>query len=181
MPYDVLYADPPWSYEWRGFSGAAEDHYPTMPLADICRLPVADIAAKDSVLFLWATFPKLPYALRVIEAWGFQYKTVAFVWIKQTRKSAAWFTGLGFWTRSNAEICLLATRGSPKRQARNVHQLIVSPVAEHSRKPDEARRRIVALMGDLPRVELFARGAAPAGWDVFGDEAEGSIALGRDA
>ena len=122
--------------------------------------------AKDSALFLWATFPQLPEALRLIQAWGFTYKSVAFVWLKQNRKSPGWFYGLGFWTRGNAEVCLLATRGHPKRQAANVHQFIISPVREHSRKPEEAREKIVALMGDLPRVELFAR-QSPPGWDVL--------------
>ena len=126
-------------------------------------MPVADLAAKDSALFLWATFPQLPEALRLIQAWGFTYKSVAFVWLKQNRKSPGWFYGLGFWTRGNAEVCLLATRGHPKRQAANVHQFIISPVREHSRKPEEAREKIVALMGDLPRVELFAR-QSPPGW-----------------
>ena len=107
-------------------------------------MPVADLAAKDSALFLWATFPQLPEALRLIQAWGFTYKSVAFVWLKQNRKSPGWFYGLGFWTRGNAEVCLLATRGHPKRQAANVHQFIISPVREHSRKPEEAREKIVA-------------------------------------
>ena len=133
-------------------------------------MPVADLAAKDSALFLWATFPQLPEALRLIQAWGFTYKSVAFVW----RKSEGWFYGLGFWTRGNAEICLLATRGHPKRQAANIHQFIISPVREHSRKPEEAREKIVALMGDLPRVELFAR-QSPPGWDVWGNEVEPTI------
>ena len=124
--------------------------------------------------FLWATFPQLPEALRLIEAWGFTYKSVAFVWLKKNRRADSWFYGLGFWTRGNAEICLLATRGHPKRQAANVHQFIISPIEHHSKKPDEARDKIVALMGDLPRVELFAR-QTPPGWDVWGNEVEPTI------
>ena len=174
MRYDILYSDPPWRYENKGCQGAAENHYPTMSLKDICALPVADIAAKDSALFLWATFAMLPEALRVIAAWGFRYKTVAFVWLKQNKKSPGWFYGMGFWTRSNAEICLLATRGRPKRQCRSIHQFIISPIEEHSKKPDEAREKIVALMGDLPRVELFARQQSP-GWDVWGNEVHSTI------
>ena len=145
-----------------------------MSISELCALPVADLAAKDSALFLWATFPQLPEALRLIQAWGFTYKSVAFVWLKQNRKSPGWFYGLGFWTRGNAEVCLLATRGHPKRQAANVHQFIISPVREHSRKPEEAREKIVALMGDLPRVELFAR-QSPPGWDGWGNEVEPTI------
>ena len=145
-----------------------------LTIDEICALPVADLAAPDSVLFLWATFPQLPEALRLIKAWGFQYKSVAFVWLKKNRKSENWFYGLGFWTRGNAEVCLLATRGHPKRQAANVHQFIIAPIQEHSRKPDEARDKIVALMGDVPRVELFAR-QSPPGWDVWGNEVESTV------
>lgn len=158
------------------YRGAAENHYPTMSIEELCALPVAELAASDSALFLWATFPQLPEALRLIRAWGFAYKTVAFVWLKQNRKSPGWFYGLGFWTRANAEVCLLATRGHPKRCAANVHQFIISPVQEHSRKPEEARDKIMALMGDLPRVELFAR-QSPPGWDVWGNEVEPTAGL----
>ena len=119
-------------------------------------MPVADLAAPDSALFLWATFPQLPEALRLIEAWGFRYKSVAFVWLKKNKKADSWFYGLGFWTRGNAEICLLATKGHPKRQAANIHQFIIS------------------LMGDLPRVELFAR-QTPPGWAVWGNEVTPTI------
>lgn len=142
-----------------------------MPLEDIKALPVEELAGRDCVLFLWATFPMLQEALDVIHAWGFKFKTVAFTWIKLAPKSDSIFWGLGHWTRSNAEICLLATKGQPKRQAKNVHQVIISHIEEHSKKPEEARRRIMALMGDVPRVELFARRAA-LGWDVWGNEVE---------
>ena len=138
-----------------------------MGIDELCALPVADLAARDSALFLWATFPQLPEALRLIKAWGFQYKSVAFVWLKKNKKADSWFYGLGFWTRGNAEVCLLATRGHPRRQAANIHQFIISPIEAHSKKPDEAREKIVALMGDLPRVELFAR-QSPPGWEVWG-------------
>jgi len=147
-----------------------------MPIEEICALPVAEIAAQDSALFLWATFPMLPEALRVIAAWGFTFKTVAFVWLKQNRKAKTWFFGLGFWTRSNAEICLLATRGRPKRQDNRIHQFIISPIEAHSKKPDEARARIVRLMGDLPRVELFAR-ETPPDWAVWGNQVDSTITL----
>jgi N6-adenosine-specific RNA methylase IME4 len=121
----------------------------------------------------------LPEALRVIRAWGFTYKTVAFVWVKTNRKSATWFYGMGFWTRSNAEVCLLATRGHLRRVNKAVHQLIVSPLEAHSKKPDAARERIVALMGDIPRIELFAR-QATEGWDVWGNEVESDIDIGKE-
>ncbi len=170
----MIYADPPWRYAQKNLRGTAERHYPTMSMDELCALPVAELAAPDCALFLWATFPQLPEALRLIKAWGFQYKSVAFVWLKKNRKADSWFYGLGFWTRANAEVCLLATRGQPRRQAKNVHQVIISHVEEHSKKPDEARRRIVALMGNVPRVELFARYPAP-GWDVWGNEVPSSI------
>lgn len=147
-----------------------------MRLEELMALPVSAIADTDCVLFLWATFPQLPEALRLIKAWGFSYRTVAFVWLKTNRKTRTWFYGLGFWTRGNAEICLFAKRGHPKRKSAGIHQLIVSPVEQHSKKPDEARERIVALMGDLPRIELFARQETP-GWDVWGNEVENSITL----
>lgn len=172
--FNVIYADPPWRYSAKQVQGAAEKHYPTMHIDDICALPVAGLAAEDSALFMWATFPLLPEALRVIKAWGFKYKSVAFVWLKKNKKADSWFYGLGFWTRGNAEVCLLATRGHPKRMDNSVHQFIISPLEAHSKKPDEARHKIVRLMGDVPRVELFARQAAP-GWQVWGNEVECSI------
>lgn len=145
-----------------------------MSMEEIGNLPVERIADKNCVLFLWATFPQLDVALAVIQAWGFQYKTVAFVWLKQTRVSHQWFFGMGNWTRSNAEICLLATRGKPKRQSASVHQFIISPIQSHSQKPGTAREKIVELLGNLPRIELFARQKAD-GWDVWGNEVESDI------
>lgn len=167
----MIYADPPWRYKvWSG-EGTAEKHYPTMQMEDIKALPVEELADEDCVLFLWITMPMLHEAWDVMRAWGFNFKTVAFVWIKLNRQSDGIFWGMGHWTRANAELCLLATRGHPKRQAKNVHQVIISHLEEHSKKPDEARRRIEALMGDVPRVELFARQTSP-GWDVWGNEVE---------
>ena len=147
-----------------------------MGIEELCALPVSEITEKDCVLFLWATFPQLKEALQLIKAWGFTYKTVTFVWLKTNKKALTWFYGLGFWTRGNAEICLLATKGHPKRQAKNIHQLIISPIEEHSKKPEEARKKIVALMGDIPRIELFARKESP-GWDIWGNEVKSNITL----
>lgn len=175
-PYQIIYADPPWRYDQKGVEGAAERHYSTMSLEDICKLPIKSISAKDSILFLWVTFPQLPAALRVISAWGFQYKTVAFLWLKKNRKADSWYFGLGFWTRGNAEVCLLATRGHPKRKSKKVHQFIISPIEAHSKKPDIVRDKIVELAGDVPRIELFARQVTP-GWDVWGNEVDSSIQL----
>jgi N6-adenosine-specific RNA methylase IME4 len=172
--YSIIYADPPWSYQNRGTRAAASKHYDTMTIEDIKRMGVGasggGIANEDCVLFMWATFPMLREALDVIEAWGFSYKTVAFNWVKQNRNGTGIFMGLGNWTRSNSEICLLATKGKPKRISGSVRSIVLSPLQQHSRKPAEIRDRIVELMGDLPRIELFAREAAP-GWDVWGNEA----------
>lgn len=177
--YNIIYADPPWSYQQKNLSGVAAHHYPTMSVEDICRLNVSEIAADDCVLFLWATFPQLPEALQVIRAWGFQYKTVAFVWLKQNKSGKGWFFGLGFWTRGNAEVCLLAIRGKPQRSSARVHQFIINPLRGHSQKPEEAREKIVELMGNLPRVELFAREKAD-GWDAWGNEVESDMELNSD-
>lgn len=147
-----------------------------MSIDELCALPVETLAEKDCLLFLWATFPQLPEALRLIRAWGFTFKTVAFVWLKLNKKSPTWFYGLGYWTRGNAEICLLAKRGKPKRRSAGVHQFIISPVEEHSKKPDVTRDKIIELAGDLPRVELFARQKAP-GWDVLGNEVGSDLSL----
>lgn len=178
--YGIIYADPPWHYRVYSKKGAgrsAESHYPTMTIEEIQALPVSELADKDCALFMWITFPLLKESLSVLSAWGFKFKTIAFVWIKQNRKSNSLFWGMGYWTRANAEFCVLATKGKPKRMAKNVHQVIISHIEEHSKKPDEARRRIVRLMGDLPRIELFARQKS-AGWDVWGNEVESNIILG---
>lgn len=177
--YSVIVADPPWPYRvWstKGMGRSAESHYPTMSMDDIKALPVAKLADRNCALFLWITFPMLREAWSVLDAWGFTFKTVAFVWIKLNRRADGLFTGMGYWTRANAEICLLATRGHPKRQAKNIHQVIISHVEEHSKKPIEARQRIELLMGDVSRVELFAR-QRPPGWDVWGNEVENTIEL----
>ena len=116
--YSIIYADPPWAYRTyskKGQGRSAESHYPTMCIEDIKALPVGELAAKDCALFLWITFPCLCEALEVLTAWGFSYKTVAFVWVKQNRRNDDLFTGMGYWTRANAEICILATKGHPKR------------------------------------------------------------------
>ena len=180
MKYNIIYADPPWkfkTYSEKGLKRSAENHYNTMELSDIQALPVSNLAADDCVLFMWTTVPFLQESFSVIESWGFKYKTTAFVWIKKNRKSDSLFWGMGHWTRANAELCLLATRGNPSRLSAAVHQVIISRIEKHSKKPDETRERIVKLMGDLPRVELFAR-QKTEGWDVWGNEVDCDIELG---
>ncbi len=153
--YNVIYADPPWTfatYSQKGKGRSPEAHYACMSFADICAIPVAEWAARDSILFLWVTDPLLPKGLELIEAWGFTYKTVGFYWAKLNKSACAerfnresFFTGMGFWTRANAEQCLLATRGRPKRLAKDVRRLVVAPRREHSRKTVEVYERIERL------------------------------------
>ena len=168
--YQVIYADPPWSYDNKSLNrGGAERHYKTMANDELCRLDINKITDDNCVLFMWATFPKIKDALELIDAWGFTYKTNAFTWVKRNKKSPSWFWGMGRWTRSNAEICLLAVKGKPKRVDMGVHSVIDSPIMEHSKKPPETRDSIVRLCGDVPRIELFARQHFD-GWDCWGNE-----------
>ena len=171
--YNIIYADPPWTFKTFSVKGkekkSAENHYPCMSKADIQALPIKELADKDCVLFLWVTMPCLEEGLELIKAWGFEYKTCAFTWVKRNKKSDSWFWGLGYWTRANSELCLLATKGHPKRLSKSVHQVCDARIMEHSKKPPEIRDRIVQLCGDLPRIELFARQYAE-GWDCWGNE-----------
>ena len=177
--YRAIYADPPWrfaTYSERGKGRSAEAHYDCMTLPEIKAIPVASWTAPDAVLFLWTTDPMLRHAMEVVEAWGFTFKTVAFYWVKLNRgrngmfiTGRDFFTGMGFWTRANPELCLLATRGKPRRRATDVAKLLVAPRREHSRKPDEAYERIERLV-EGPYLELFARASRP-GWSRIGDQA----------
>lgn len=170
-PYSIILADPPWQYRDKALAGnrGAECKYKVMDLDDIKALPVSTISAKDCVLFMWVTMPKLNECFEVIESWGFKFKTNAFTWIKMNKNKPTPFMGMGSWTRANAEICLLAIKGKPKRISAAVHSVIMSPIEGHSKKPDESRDRIVKLCGNLPRIELFARQKVD-GWDGWGNE-----------
>lgn len=169
--YNIIYADPPWSYKDKALAGnrGACCKYDVMNIDDIKNLPIKNIMNDDCILFMWVTMPKLNECFDVIKAWGFEYKTVGFVWIKKNKKSDSLFWGMGRWTRANAEVCLIATKGKPKRESAKVHSVIMSKIREHSRKPDETRDRIIELCGDLPRIELFARQEVE-GWDCWGNE-----------
>jgi len=180
--YQIIYADPPWSYSDTQESGGtayfgASVRYKTLSNKDICNLLVGNIADKNCVLFIWVTNPLLPEALEVVNAWGFKFKTVAFCWNKIS-KNGHWVSNMGRWTMGNIEVCLLATKGHPKRIAKNIKQLIINVRSSHSKKPSVARDRIVQLMGDLPRIELFARppkdrlfkDESYKGWDLWGNE-----------
>jgi len=198
--YGAILADPPWQFSLRSPKGMgrspdgivahpfgersnyAERHYKTLPLPEILDLPIGSLAAKDCALFLWAVDPMLPQAIQVGEYWGFTYKTVAFVWAKQRRTTSRrggcmadpWHKlfpmGTGYWTRANPELCLLFTRGAPKRTSTSIRKLVIAPRREHSRKPDEVRQSIERLVRG-PYLELFARQTAP-GWDAWGNETD---------
>lgn len=187
--FKVILADPPWGYDDPCLHrGGALRHYQTMSAEQIAKIPVQNIAAKDSTLFIWATFPKLKEAFLVLESWGFTYKTCAFVWVKTNRRMDTEqycflpeevfdsFWGMGRWTRSNCELCLLGVKGKPKRRSGGVHQVVYAPIDRHSEKPAEVHDRIVKLMGNVSRVELFAR-KRTIGWEAFGNEVSGSIKL----
>src|SRR5699024_8182931 len=178
MNYPIIYADPPWQYRQSKGQGVTENHYRTMNLNDICYFPINTIPCKDSVLFLWATFPMLKEALKVMAAWGFTFETVAFVWVKQNKSGNDFFFGLGHWTRSNAEICLLGVKDRIKCISNSDLQVIISPLVEHSKMPDIARDKSVELMGELPRIKLLANQRTD-GCDVCGNEVQHILSLDR--
>jgi len=167
--YSIIYADPPWKYQDKKCNGNASQHYDLMEINDICKIPVSGISDKDCVLFMWVTYPMLQEGMKLIEEWGFKYKTIGFQWVKLNKKNGKPFFGLGRWTRGNTECCLIATKGKPKRVSNSIFQLIQTPIEGHSKKPAIARDKIVELMGDLPRIELFARQSIN-GWDCWGNE-----------
>lgn len=186
--YGAILADPPWQFNslWGGRpkkigdnypSRAIDSHYDTMTIEQIAALPVSDLAAENCVLFMWTCWPVLEKSFAVLQGWGFDYKTCAFTWMKANAGQIDMFRddldahmGMGYWTRANSEVCLLATRGKPKRLAADVRQGIISPRREHSRKPDGVHKRIERLVAG-PYVELFAR-QKRSGWDSWGNETE---------
>jgi len=182
--YQIVYADPAWTFKTYSEKGkekkSAENHYKCMTIDDIYNLPINEITDDNCVLFLWVTMPLLQEGLETIKRWGFTYKTCAFNWVKKNKKSDSYFWGLGYWTRANSELCLLATKGKPKRISKSVHQICDAKIQEHSKKPDEIRNKIIQLCGDLPRIELFARQNVN-GWDAWGNEVAESVELGTSA
>ena len=182
--YKIIYADPPWKYvqdkKSRDFRAVTSEHYKTMTTEELCNLPIKDISKESAILFMWATFPTIKEALKVMEAWGFEYKTCGFVWVKKNIKSNSNAWGMGFYTRSNAEVCLIGitknARAKDLIKSHAVHQIIESKRRKHSQKPEEVRERIVKLCGDAPRIELFAR-EKKEGWDVWGNEVDSDIQI----
>jgi N6-adenosine-specific RNA methylase IME4 len=206
--YDIILADPPWEYNDRRiirkdgdssrFGYGACNHYDLMSTEDICRLNVETICNANSALFLWATFPRLPAALQVMQAWGFDYKTIGFAWVKLNRGRYAsprrhlaqeiyaqgvddfleWLTffGVGFYAKHNLEICLLGVKGSMQPVDNSISSVVYSPLGKHSEKPKIVHDKIVQLFGDRPRIELFAR-EAYKDWHIWGNEVESDIEL----
>ena len=183
MEYATILCDPPWKFrvydESTGRGRSAEAWYDCLSLEEIKALPIGDFAARDCTLFMWVTDPFLQKGLEVLNAWGFEFKTVGFYWAKCAEHptnpcisgAANWPIGTGYWTRANPEQCLLATRGSPHRKNADVRKLIIAPRREHSRKPDEIYTRIERLC-EGPYLELFAR-RQYLGWDhLISDEAD---------
>jgi N6-adenosine-specific RNA methylase IME4 len=172
----VIYGDPPWPWvnHWGssgptvGIRSRVEHHYQPSSIEEIKALPVAPLADENCALLLCGTWPWLPQVIEVIGAWGFTYRTCGFVWIKQNESGSGLHTGMGYFTRSNSEFCLLATKGAPLRLHADVHQVVMAPVGEHSAKPEEVRRRIERLFPG-PYLELYARREAP-GWCRWGNE-----------
>jgi len=173
--FNIIYCDPPWSYRDKRdkhprLCGGALKHYPTMKLEDLKNLPVASIADTNCMMFMWATFPNLQEALDLMKAWGFKYKTLGFSWIKTNKKNGKPFFGIGYYTKSNCEVCLIGVKGKPIKASNSVSSVLIAPKERHSKKPDIVRDKIVELCGDCPRIELFARGTPPSGWTFWGNE-----------
>ena len=171
--YSVIYADPPWEYKESGggHRGTAGMPYPSMTTEEICSLPVNEIADTRSILFIWATFPRLKDCLKVMDAWGFSYYGLGFDWTK-TGKNGKPCYGMGYYTRQNNEVCLIGVRKERLKPIdRSISCVIQSIRREHSRKPDEVRVAIERILGDVPRIELFARQEFP-GWDCWGNQTD---------
>jgi len=210
-PYKVIYVDPPWTYDNARSDNAklGGSKYDKMTMAELKDLPIKDLGQEDCGLFMWATLPKLPEAIELMKSWEFTFTTVPFVWIKtdrlartirhQTSTSQEPFhseealmlkdiySGMGSWTNGNAEIVLFGKRGAPKRKKKNIKQIVIAPLGRHSAKPPEVRDRIVSVMGNVSRIELFAR-ENTKGWDAWGNEkglevdlniADGMVHIGR--
>jgi len=179
MKYDVILADPPWHFE--SFipgknTRSAENHYPTMSTPEICDLPVGDLAADNAALFLWAVWPRVFDAKDVIDAWGFEYRSLAWCWVKANKSGFGFFTGMGYYFRQNTEPCFLAIRGSMPAARHDLQALIYSAVRDHSQKPTDQYRKIEALYPEKRYLELFARRTRP-GWDAWGNEVPNSVEM----
>lgn len=201
MKYSIIYLDPPWKYNSRAnhktrFRGGAEGHYPLMTMKEIAALPIPQLAAKNAALLMWCTFPYLDQQIKLFTHWGFRYRTQFVTWTKLNKRGYdqpkddpnykpakpyvlyrdglyhSVFFGVGYYAKSNPEVCLMGMRGQVPTISDNATSVILAPLREHSRKPDEAYDRIGQVFGDVPRIELFARYSQP-GWDVAGSGVDG--------
>jgi len=144
---------------------------------EIRALPIKELADKNCVMFMWCTFPYLEDQIKLFKHWGFKYRTLGFSWIKTNKKNGQPFFGVGYYAKSNCEVCLMGIKGKMKPISNKVSSVIIAPRREHSRKPDEVREKIVQLFGDLPRLEMFARKKENDGWDYYGNEIISDIIL----
>ena len=177
--YSIIYVDPPWDYQDKrntpcknnpSGAGGASKHYNTIPINELKKMDIKRISNENCMLFMWATSPFMKEAIELIISWGFKYRTIPFVWIKTTNDMLRIRgDGIGSYTPNNAEYVLLGRKGKYWRNSTKVKQVLLHPKLRHSEKPKEIRRRIVELMGDLSRIELFAR-QRYEGWDVWGNE-----------
>lgn len=200
--YKIIYADPPWKYGSKELYGDKisgykngqrkrfaniERIYPTLNIRELKKLPIKEIVDKNCVCFMWVTDSHLKEGIELLEAWGFKYKTVAFVWLKKY-KTGTRVLNFAPWTLKSTELCLLGIRGkmSQYKKANNIQQFVEAERTSHSKKPDEVRKRIVDLFGDISRVELFARDNGDKnlfgenrmdGWDTWGNEVKSDIDL----
>ena len=184
--YKIIYADPPWNYGSKSAINNSNgndikplsDHYVTMRLNEMKHLPIKSMIDDDAACFMWVTDSHLDEAIELFKAWGFKYKTIAFNWIKTTSKGN-YCKNIAPWTMKSSEVCLMGTKGAMTKykKVNNIESLVIAERTKHSKKPEEVRRRIELLFGDLPRLEMFAR-IATDGWDVFGNEAPNSIEIG---
>lgn len=171
MKYGCILADPPWRFRTWGEHNqqkSASKHYSLMTLPDLKALPVNHLATDHCALVMWAVQPMIPQALDLMSAWGFKYKTMG-AWAKQSSTGKKWAFGTGYMLRCAAEFFIVGTLGDPEIGARNIRNLIVSPVREHSRKPDEMHANLERLFPAMSRCELFGRQQRP-GWDVWGNQ-----------
>lgn len=175
MSYDLIYADPAWVYQDKSKShgGGAESHYKCTPTKEMGKIINNVVVSDNAVCLMWCTYPQLKEGLKLMELWGFIYKTIAFTWVKKNKKSEGYFFGMGRYTRANPEICMLGVKGKGlKRINASVPNLQFHKRGEHSEKPQEIKREIEKLFGNVKRIELFARKKFDDGWDYHGKELE---------
>lgn len=174
MKYDIIYIDPPWNYKRSSGQGVVAEQYKTLSDQDIYNLPISDLANKNCALICWMTFPKISEGVKAIESWGFEIKTVFVNWIKLNKKNLKPFFGIGSYTKSNGEYCILATRGKihPWVLTNSLSSVLMSPIEKHSKKPNRVRDMITEIFGDRSRVEIFAREKFD-GWDAIGYDLDG--------